>query len=245
MCKICIHFVMLWKKCEYSSVPNLCRLLSEELDHIYRLLKLKIMATEPFLSEIMIWAPNFAPKGWAFCQGQLLAISSNSALFALLGTIYGGNGTTSFALPNLQGRTVVGPGHNPGGSNYILGQASGTETVTLTPPQMPTHTHLAQFTATPGSVSVGVSTNQAQSHTASGSNSVLAAPYDPNNAASLNGFIDQANAGTLVNLAGVSATGGGNVTVGPAGGNIPFSIMQPYLAINFVIALDGVFPSRD
>lgn len=217
----------------------------EELDHIYRLLKLKIMAAEPYLSEIMIWAPNFAPRGWAFCQGQLLAISTNSALFALLGTIYGGNGTTSFALPNLQGRTVVGPGQNPGGSDYTLGQTSGTETVTLISTQMPTHTHPAHFTATPGSVSVGVSTNQAQAHTASGSNSVLAAPYDPNNAASLNGFIDQANAGTLINLAGVSATGGGNVTIGPAGGNMPFSIMQPYLAINFVIALQGVFPSRE
>jgi len=203
------------------------------------------MAADPLLSEIMIWAPNFAPRGWAFCQGQLLAISTNSALFALLGTIYGGNGTTTFALPNLQGRTVIGQGQSPGGSNYTLGQAAGTETVILTSPQMPMHTHLAQFTATPGSVSVGVSTNQAQAHAASGSNSVLAAPYDPNNAAPLNGFIDQGSAGTLVNLAGVSATGGGNVTVGPAGGNMPLSVMQPYLTINFVIALEGVFPSRD
>ncbi|MFD2962563.1 MULTISPECIES: phage tail protein [Olivibacter] len=202
------------------------------------------MAAEPLLSEIMIWAPDFAPKGWAFCQGQLLAISSNSALFALLGTIYGGNGTTTFALPDLQGRVVIGQGQNPSGSNYILGQRAGTETITLTYAQMPMHTHQATFTPTPGSVSVGVSTNQAQTHVAT-SGSVLAAPYDPNNAASLNGFIDQANAGTLVDLSGVSATGGGNVAVGQAGGNIPFSIMQSYQVLHFVIALQGVFPSRE
>ncbi|MCL4641703.1 MAG: tail fiber protein [Pseudosphingobacterium sp.] len=202
------------------------------------------MAADPLLSEIMIWAPNFAPRGWAFCQGQLLAISSNSALFALLGTTYGGNGTTTFALPDLQGRAVIGQGQSPGGSNYTLGQTAGTETITLTSAQMPMHTHPATFTPTQGAVSVGVSTNQAQTHTASSGN-VLAAPYDPNNAASLNGFIDQANAGTLVNLGGVSATGGGDVAVGFAGGNIPFNIMQPYQVLNFVIALQGVFPSRE
>lgn len=202
------------------------------------------MAADPLLSEIMIWAPNFAPKGWAFCQGQLLAISSNSALFALLGTIYGGNGTSTFALPNLQGRTIIGQGQASSGTNYTLGQAAGTETVTLTSSQMPMHTHAATFTPKLGSVSVGVSTNQAQTHAATAS-SVLAAPYDPNNAASLNGFIDQANAGTLVNLGGISATNGGDVSVGLAGANIPFNIMQPYQVLHFVIALQGVFPSRE
>lgn len=203
------------------------------------------MATEPFLGEIMIWAPNFAPRGWAFCQGQLLAISTNTALFSLLGTTYGGNGTTTFALPNLQGRTIMGQGQSPGGSNYTIGQTAGTENVTLTIAQMPMHTHAANFTPTPGSASVGVSANQAQTHTPSASNNILGAPYDPNNAAALYGFINQANAGTLVNLGGVSVTGGGTVTVGPAGSSLPVSVMQPYQVLNFAIALQGVFPSRD
>jgi len=202
------------------------------------------MAADPFLGEIMIWAPNFSPKGWAFCQGQLLAISSNTALFSLLGTIYGGNGTTTFALPNLQGRTVIGQGQSPGTSSYTPGQAGGTENITLTTAQMPMHTHAAKFTATPGSVSVGASANQAQTHSPSAANNILASPYDPNNSAALNGFINQENAGTLVNLGGVSATAGGEITIGPTGNNLPVSVIQPYQVISFVIALAGVFPSR-
>src|SRR6478672_10112699 len=97
--------------------------------------------SEPFLAEIIMFAGNFAPRGWAFCQGQILSIAQNTALFSLLGTTYGGNGQTTFALPDLRGRVPVGTGQGPGLSNYDLGQVSGSESVTLTVSQMPAHNH--------------------------------------------------------------------------------------------------------
>src|SRR5271166_127685 len=96
---------------------------------------------EPFLGQIILFAGNFAPRGWAFCDGSLLSISQYTALFSILGTTYGGNGTTNFALPDLRGRAAVGFGQAPGLSNYILGEQTGSETVALTGPQMPVHTH--------------------------------------------------------------------------------------------------------
>ena len=101
---------------------------------------------DPMLASIMIFAGNFAPRGWAFCDGQLLAISANSALFSLLGTTYGGDGRTTFGLPDLRGRAAIGPRHGPGLSNYALGQRGGVETVTLNITQIPSHTHLATVT---------------------------------------------------------------------------------------------------
>src|SRR5215510_8922011 len=101
---------------------------------------------DAFIGMIVMFGGNFAPRGWAFCNGQLLSIAQNTALFSILGTTYGGNGQTTFALPNLQGRVAIHPGQSPGTSNYVLGESAGTESVTLTTNQMPMHTHAATVT---------------------------------------------------------------------------------------------------
>jgi microcystin-dependent protein len=164
---------------------------------------------DPFLGEIRVTSFNFAPKGWALCNGQLLAISQNQALFALLGTFYGGNGINNFALPDLRGRT---PLHN--GSSFPQGQTGGEERHTLTPAEIPAHSH-AQ-----GSIAQATGNNPA--------NSVLAAK--PRRGSNV--YAPVANP---VQLAGQGAAGGGQ----------SHDNMQPYLALNFVIALQGIFPSRN
>jgi|SRR5690606_34765752 microcystin-dependent protein len=202
--------------------------------------------SEPFMGTVMIWAPNFAPRGWAFCQGQLLSISQNSALFSLLGVVYGGNGQTTFGLPNLQGRVPVGTGQGAGLSNYTLGQMAGTENVTLTTAQMPTHNHGATFTPgeTPGVNVTFNATTQSAGSNAPQANSQLGAASPPTNRIYAAG-----GSGTDVALGGVSAELSGpvqgTVAVAPNGSSQPFSILQPYLAMNYVIALEGVFPSRN
>jgi microcystin-dependent protein len=161
---------------------------------------------------------NFAPSGWALCNGQLLAIQQYSALFSILGTYYGGNGTSNFALPNLQGRVPIHWGQGPGLSPYVIGQMSGTENVTLLNTQMPMHTHLVNADGNAG-----------------GKNSP---------AGNFPGLV----AGTAPEK--MYSAGPGNTTmnpamVGTAGGNQPFPIVQPYLAVTFIIALNGIFPSRN
>ena len=201
--------------------------------------------SEPFLGTVMIWAPNFAPRGWAFCQGQLLSISQNTALFSLLGTTYGGNGQTTFGLPNLQGRVPVGQGQSPGTGPYSLGQTGGTENVTLTTAQMPAHNHTATFTST-GLPSVGVTMNATAN--AADKNAPQQA-YQLGDVAPNSTRIYAPAGGTQVPLGGVSAQLSGQVqgtvAVGLNGGSTPFSIVQPYQVLNYVIALQGVFPSRN
>jgi len=177
--------------------------------------------SQNFLGEIRMFGGNFAPKGWALCQGQLLSISQNSALFALIGTTYGGNGTTTFALPDLQGRLPVGQGQGTGLSNRIIGESSGTETVSLTSASMPTHNHAlnaSSTTATQAQIGSGVLTG-----VPSAANSVL--------------YATVASSPTLDNLPpdAVSMTGSG----------VPHSNLMPSLCISFVIALVGIFPSRN
>jgi microcystin-dependent protein len=165
--------------------------------------------SEPFLSEIKIMSFNFPPKGWALCNGQFLPINQNQALFALLGTTYGGNGQTTFALPNLRGRVPI---HF--GSGHTLGEAVGTTSVTVNIQQLPTHTHALLASTTDGDVPVPT-------------NTVLAATpakiYGP--AASL----------TTLNPINVTSVGGSQ----------PHNNMMPYLTLNFVIALQGIFPSQN
>lgn len=202
--------------------------------------------SEPFMGTVMIWAPNFAPRGWAFCQGQLLSISTNSALFSLLGVVYGGNGQTTFGLPNLAGRVPVGQGQSPGTSSYTLGQTAGTENVTLTTAQMPMHNHGATFTQTGGNASFQASKLPAGSATPA-PNSMLAQSVESGVGGSVEIYgpapTDPSN---LVNLSGVSVSGiTGTVAVAPNGSSLPFSIVQPYQVLNYVIALEGVFPSRN
>jgi Microcystin-dependent protein len=174
------------------------------------------------IATIMMFAGNFAPKNWAFCNGQLLTISSNTALFSLLGTTYGGNGTTNFGLPDLQGRAPIAAGTGPGLSNYSLGQSSNTVSASLTLNQMPAHHHDA------GQVKIPVSGGNASTEQPNGN--ILATPSSD----------VYATAGTqpTVNY------GGFNVAVAPQGGGQPFSIMQPSLAINYVVCMYGIFPSR-
>ena len=165
--------------------------------------------SEPFLSEIKIVSFNFPPKGWALCNGQLLPINQNQALFALLGTTYGGNGQTTFALPNLRGRVPI---HFDG--SHDLGEAAGSTSVTINIQQLPTHTHFLQ------------GTNEAATLDTPGGN-FLAKP-------SIQGY---GPAGSMSPMA--------NGTIGNVGGSQPHNNMMPYLTLNFIIALQGIFPSQN
>jgi microcystin-dependent protein len=169
---------------------------------------------EPFLAEIMIFAGNFAPRGWAFCDGQVLSIAQNTALFALLGTTYGGNGITTFALPDLRGRAPVHVGQGPGLSAYALGQTFGAQQVALTDAHAASHTHQAHALHGPTS---GTSADPSGARWAYSDE----LPYAP----SANGVMAADAAGQT-------------------GDGAPHDNMAPYLVLNYVIALEGIFPSR-
>lgn len=170
---------------------------------------------DPFVAEIRIMGFNFAPKGWAFCEGQLLPISQNTALFSLLGTTFGGDGKSNFALPDMQGRAPMHPGQGPGLSLYDLGQTSGTETVTLLTSEIPGHNHTMSF----NSNVIGKS-NLPEGKVFAKSGIPDASVYSTN----------QPN------------KQGGELA--PVGGDQPHNNMQPYLVMNFLIALQGIFPPR-
>jgi len=167
--------------------------------------------SEPFIAEIRIFAGNFAPRSWAFCDGQLLPISQNTALFSLIGTTYGGDGRSTTALPNLQGRAPMHPGRGPGLTSRRLGETIGTNDVTLSQAQLPSHNHaLTSF-------------DNATTNTPSSSVGIGAAPMY----------------GSAQNMTDMA-----DGIVGEAGGNLAHNNMQPFLGINFIIALQGVYPSR-
>jgi microcystin-dependent protein len=172
--------------------------------------------SDPFVAEIRMFAGNFAPKGWATCDGQLLPISQNTALFSLLGTTYGGDGKSTFALPDLQGSVPLGQGQSTTGTDYFLGQQSGTDNVTLLQTEMPVHTHNVQaYSDDPADVTVpgpNVILGLAQALT----------PYRPT------------PSNTNMNFQ--------EVTV--AGSSLPHNNMMPYLCVIFIIAMQGVFPPR-
>jgi microcystin-dependent protein len=169
---------------------------------------------DPFVAEIRIFPFNFAPKGWAFCNGQILPISQNTALFSLLGTTYGGDGKSTFALPDLEGNAAMHPGQGQGLSLRDLGEIGGSQTVTLIQTEIPAHTHSISMSVRPpdniNPSGLALGTGNSVYATASGAPQVTAAPQ----------------------------------ALSPAGGSLPHNNMQPYLTLNFCIALQGVFPAR-
>lgn len=177
---------------------------------------------EGYIAEIRLFAGNFAPRNWAFCQGQIMAISQNTALFSLLGTTYGGNGQTTFALPDLRGRVAVGTGQGPGLPSVQLGEMSGEPTHTLIITEMPAHNH-----AINGSAS-------GLANTANPSGNSLGIGALASNSSPVNMYNNAAPNATL-NLQ----------TCGIAGGSQPHNNMQPYLGMNYIICLFGIFPSRN
>src|SRR4051812_10360999 len=172
---------------------------------------------DPFVAEIRIFPFNFAPKGWAFCDGQILPLSQNTALFSLLGTTYGGDGKSNFALPNMQGGAPMHPGQGPGLSLHDLGETGGSETVTLLESEMPAHSHSLRGFSAVGNRSTPIANSISR---VTGST-----PYVPGNPTP-----------ALANMSDNAIT--------PAGGDQPHNNMQPYLTLNFCIALQGVFPPR-
>ena len=211
--------------------------------------------SDPFVGQIMQVGFSFAPYGWASCNGQIMGISQNQALFSLLGTTFGGNGQSTFGLPNAAGRSFLGLGQsNASGQTYVWGQISGTETETLTIANMPAHNHAATFTGISGPTSASGSIQAISGLTAGQSNTPADGSLLANCAnAGTNQvkiYVPSGTTGTAVNLGGVNITGGnftpqGSVAVGIAGSNIPFSIMNPYVAVQTNIALVGQFPSRN
>lgn len=188
---------------------------------------------ETFLATILLWPVNFAPTGWAFCAGQLLSIAQNTALFSLIGTYYGGDGVQTFALPDFRGRIPVGAGSGPGLSTYNIGEKGGVENVTLLTNQMPQHLHSVALTFT-----VSASNAQATNNVPAAGNS-LAAVYDIGNANPIAGYNTTAP-NTQLNI----GSGAINGNTGLTGNNLPHTNLQPFLSVNYIIALQGIFPSR-
>jgi microcystin-dependent protein len=200
------------------------------------------MAT-PLISEVMPWPGVFAPRTWAFCQGQLLAISQNDALFSLIGTIYGGDGRTTFGLPDLRGRAAVGQGQGPGLSPYPLGARYGTEFVTLNSLELPAHNHSAQFNPS-GTTAAQVSAVNASANQESPAGNYLAAAStgDLRSPTAVRLYSDQTPNATV---GGLDVGGGGTVTVGNTGGSQSHENRMPFQVINFCIALYGLYPQRN
>lgn len=169
---------------------------------------------EPFIGQIMMFGGNFAPRGWALCDGQLLPIAQNTALFSILGTTYGGDGKTTFALPDLRGRVPMHPGHGPGLSARRLGEKGGAESVTLTISNLPSHNH-----------TLNVVDDDAKSLTPAGN---------------LLG-----NAQTQVYSSAAPSGQAGAQAISNTGGGVPVSNVQPFECVNYIIALEGIFPSRN
>jgi microcystin-dependent protein len=173
----------------------------------------------PTLSEIRMFAGNFAPLYWKFCNGQLMSIAENTALFSLVGTIYGGDGQVTFGLPDLRGRMPVGTGTGPGLPNVDLGEMAGSENVTALSTNLPAHMH---------SISYAVPATEEDANLSAGAGNVLAT-------AAFNAYATGS---------GVT-TGPIMVTLNPNGSNAPIPVLQPYLAINFIICVEGIYPSRN
>jgi microcystin-dependent protein len=200
---------------------------------------------DPYLAQIVMFAGNFAPRGWAFCNGQLLSIAQNTALFSLLGTTYGGDGRTTFALPNLQSRVPVHPGQGPGLASIVLGEVFGSPTATVTNNSLPSHVHTLSGATVTGAVSGTLKAYAGMGNARASSGNLLAGDSSadqmyqsgstPTGSLQANSFVGAFSNGAMAAGANSGTTGGGQ----------PVGLQPPSLGINFIIALQGVFPSRD
>ena len=179
---------------------------------------------EGTIAEIRMFAGNFSPRNWAFCNGQIMSIAQNTALFSLLGTTYGGNGQTTFALPDFRGRTAIGTGQGPGLSNVQLGEIAGAQSVTLTTGNMPAHTHPLTGTVSP-----------------QGNQGATGLSNDPSNRRLAGTNIFTGAATDLATMAPAVST----LAIGATGGSQPISNLMPYTGMNYIICLFGIFPSRN
>jgi microcystin-dependent protein len=187
---------------------------------------------DDMLAEIKMFAGNFAPRGWAFCEGQMLAISQNQALFALIGTIYGGDGRTTMALPDYRGRAPIGAGQGKGLSQVIPGLQGGSETTTLGMAQLPSHSHTASVSALSGTINC-----QDGGFSSSGTS-----PKNNYPGISSSAIYNSSKGASMA--ADALSLKGGSVTVDNSGSGQPFSNQSPYIGMNFIICLQGIFPSR-
>lgn len=182
------------------------------------------LASEPFIGEVRIFAGNFAPRGWAFCDGQLLQISQNTALFSILGTTYGGDGRTTLGLPDLRGRAPMHPGNGPGLTSRQLGERGGTETVVLSIAQIPTHNHAIEARGSSAAGDSASPTNKTWAVTSDGGSDYATPPIDA---------ADQVQMSTNA------------VRLGAMGSNQAHDNMPPFQVLNYIIALQGIYPSRN
>lgn len=189
------------------------------------------MADSPYIATIQAFGFNYAPRDWATCSGQMLSIAQNTALFSLLGVVYGGNGQTTFGLPDLRGRTPVGQGQGPGLNPYVMGQTGGAEFTSLTANNMPVHAH-------PFSATVQAYSTKANASTPATGLGLATAAGATEDGGAVTVQIYGPATGSPVDLAASSGT------TGPAGASSPFSLLSPYQCVNWCIALNGVFPPR-
>jgi microcystin-dependent protein len=230
----------------------------------FLIIQKKEFKMEGYLGEIRLWAPNFAPRNWLYCDGQLLSIADNSALYALLGTVYGGNGSTNFGLPDFRGRVPVGAGQGPGLNFMRSGWMGGYESIRMSKEQMPEHTHTAKFEGTGGTtnqepltteVTVNAQNGKGNKDNAEGNywaTGALSSDRDPKSVP--NGYTSEST--SLVQMApdavnvtvsggGGSGITGGTVTVDSAGGGQPMENRQPFTGISYIICVNGLFPARN
>ena len=190
----------------------------------------------PLIGEVQMFAGNYAPDGWAFCDGSILNIADNTALYSLLGDAFGGDGRTTFGLPDLRGRIAIGAGHQPGGADYARGQKAGSERVTLDVAQMPLHLHNVQ-----SELKVTIQATTAKGDTVTPTDGVLLCTgYDVETAFQVENYQPTSNA--PVALGGTSMTG--KVSIANAGKSASHENMMPYQCVNYIIAVKGIYPER-
>ncbi|NGP90206.1 phage tail protein [Fodinibius halophilus] len=198
------------------------------------------MALEGMIAEVKLFAGNYAPQNWAFCDGKLLPISQHQALYSILGTSYGGNGTTNFQLPDLRGRTPVGAGNGPGLQTVQVGQKGGRETLTLGIPNLPSHSHTATSTT-----NLSISANSNDGNTKSPDGNYLSASVYQKDRSTTVPILTYTDSKGGATLNADSISGSVDVNIGNTGNGQPVPIRQPYQGMHYIICLNGTYPPRD